>query len=373
MSYQADVQEYGSNEAPEDILQSEAMRKLFVGGLSRDTTEETFGSYFSQFGEVEDRVIIKDGETQQSRGFGFVTFKNSDTVEEVFKTKPHELDGKTVDAKRAMPKDFNTPAAHAKTTRLFIGGFKGCAVEPEEVSEYIESRHSASSGNIVKIDFLKDKETGENKGFGFIDCSDNDFADRLVLCESSFTFKGRTMSIKKAEPRDGGDGNNFRGRGGGGFRGGRGRGGGRGGFRDRNNGGGYNQGGGYNSGGSGYNQGSGYNNQSGGGYQQGGGGGGYNQGSYGGGGGGNSYGGGNQNYGGYYNNQSSGGGSGGGGGYNSGGGYQQQQQTGFDNNSYSQQQSGGYGGYQGGPGAGRGGGRGRGGNGGNSNSRYNPY
>lgn len=195
------MQEYGSG--GEDTLQTEAMRKLFVGGLNRDTTENSFNEYFSQYGSILDSVIITDPTTQQSRGFGFITYENSDSVQEVFKTKPHTLDGKEIDVKRAMPREFNTPGAHSKTTRLFIGGFKGLDFDPNELRDYIESRHSTEYGRLENIDFLKDKETNQNKGFGFLDCSDTDFADRLAISESSFTLKGRQMSIKKAEPKDG--------------------------------------------------------------------------------------------------------------------------------------------------------------------------
>lgn len=180
------------------------MRKLFVGGLKRDTTDQEFKDYFSTFGHIIDSVIITDPNTQQSRGFGFITYENSDAVQEVFKSKPHDLGGKTIDVKRAMPREFNTPGAHSKTTRLFVGGFKGLDIEPDELRAYIESRHSTDFGRLESIDFLKDKESNQYKGFGFIDCSDTDFADRLAISESSFTLKGRQMSIKKAEPKDGG-------------------------------------------------------------------------------------------------------------------------------------------------------------------------
>ena len=183
------------------------MRKMFIGGLNRETEEPGFREYFQQFGDIDDCVIIRDPNTQTSRGFGFVTFVNSDSVQEVFKTRPHELDGKNVDCKRAMPREFNTPGSHSKTTRLFVGGFKGLDLEPEDLREYLESRHPKDFGSIEKIDFLKDKDKGINKGFGFIDCSDSDFADRLAISESAFTLKGRKLSIKKAEPKEGsGDG-----------------------------------------------------------------------------------------------------------------------------------------------------------------------
>jgi len=218
----------------EDTRECEAMRKMFVGGLNRDTTEDTFNEHFGQFGEMVDQVIIKDPQTRTSRGFGFVTYNKSDCVEDVFKARPHVLDGKTLDVKRAMPRDYNTTTAHSKVTKLFIGGISP-DLTPDELREYIEGRHPTRIGTIDKIDFLKERETSKNKGFGFLECSDTDFADRLTISENSFLLNGRSMSLKKAEPKPDQNGGGAGGRGGaqrGGARGGqRGNFGGRGGQR----------------------------------------------------------------------------------------------------------------------------------------------
>merc|ERR1712180_270748 len=202
------------------------MRKMFVGGLNRETTEDAFFEYFGQYGNTVDKVIIKDPQTKISRGFGFITFDSSDAVENAFQSRPHVLDGKTLDVKRAMPREYNTSTAHAKITKLFVGGV-GPDLTPEDLQEYIESRHPTSVGTIDKIDFLKDKTTDQNKGFGFLECSSTDFADRLTISEQQFMLKGKRMAIKKAEPKpgEGGAVGPERGRGGDGFSG---RGGGRG-------------------------------------------------------------------------------------------------------------------------------------------------
>ena len=49
--------------------------KMFVGGLSWDTTKEGLQSYFCRFGEIVDCVVMTN-EQGRSRGFGFVTFKD---------------------------------------------------------------------------------------------------------------------------------------------------------------------------------------------------------------------------------------------------------------------------------------------------------
>jgi len=51
-------------------------KKLFVGGLSWNTTTETLKAAFEAHGPVPDAIVMTDRETGQSRGFGFVTFAN---------------------------------------------------------------------------------------------------------------------------------------------------------------------------------------------------------------------------------------------------------------------------------------------------------
>ena len=176
----------------EDTRECEAMRKIFVGGLNKSTTDETFLDYFSRFGNTTDNIIIVDSTTNISRGFGFITYDSSAAVEKVFDSRPHEIDGKTVDCKRAMPKDSNTNSAHAKVTKLFVGGIKQGITE-EKLKAYFTERHSGSSGYIVKIELVS------GKPFGFIECSDHDFADRLTISESSFTIDGKTMNLQKSD------------------------------------------------------------------------------------------------------------------------------------------------------------------------------
>lgn len=64
--------------------------------LSSLLFSETLRNYFSQYGEVVDCVIMKDKTTNQSRGFGFVKFKDPNCVRTVLETKPHNLDGRNV-------------------------------------------------------------------------------------------------------------------------------------------------------------------------------------------------------------------------------------------------------------------------------------
>jgi RNA recognition motif-containing protein len=53
-------------------------KKLYVGNLSFNSSEEEIKTLFGQFGEVKSVTIIKDRDTGRSRGFGFVEMENAD-------------------------------------------------------------------------------------------------------------------------------------------------------------------------------------------------------------------------------------------------------------------------------------------------------
>ncbi|CAL9188098.1 unnamed protein product [Musa hybrid cultivar] len=55
--------------------------KLFVGGLSSYTTEDSLSEAFSQFGQVIEAKIIMDKVSKRSKGFGFVTFASEDEAQ----------------------------------------------------------------------------------------------------------------------------------------------------------------------------------------------------------------------------------------------------------------------------------------------------
>ncbi|GBG26778.1 RNA-binding protein Musashi-like Rbp6 [Hondaea fermentalgiana] len=78
--------------------------KLFIGGLSYDTTDESLERYFQNYGNVEAAVVLRDPNTLRSRGFGFVTFSSLKAASEVVSYTHHMIDGRKVEAKFAVPR-----------------------------------------------------------------------------------------------------------------------------------------------------------------------------------------------------------------------------------------------------------------------------
>lgn len=81
-------------------------RKLFVGGVSWNTSEESLRSAFERFGEVEEAKIIYDRETGRSRGFGFVTFvREEDGATAITQMDGKELDGRPIRVNAAQERE----------------------------------------------------------------------------------------------------------------------------------------------------------------------------------------------------------------------------------------------------------------------------
>ena len=81
-------------------------KKLFVGSLSWNTTDEGLRRAFEKFGEVLEAKVIKDRETDRSRGFGFVSFANpKDAMDAMAAMDGQELDGRTIKVNEAQERE----------------------------------------------------------------------------------------------------------------------------------------------------------------------------------------------------------------------------------------------------------------------------
>ncbi len=92
-----------SGVAPRGPKGSNGPTKMFVGGLSWDTTSEMLREAFGRFGPLREASVATDRDTGRSRGFGFVNFENPlDAAAALKEMNGASLDGRTL---RVNPAD----------------------------------------------------------------------------------------------------------------------------------------------------------------------------------------------------------------------------------------------------------------------------
>ncbi|KAE8625205.1 hypothetical protein XENTR_v10006192 [Xenopus tropicalis] len=93
--------------------------KMFIGGLSWQTSPDSLRDYFNKFGEIRECMVMRDPTTKRSRGFGFVTFADPASVDKVLAQPHHELDSKTIDPKVAFPRRAQPKVSSRINNRIF--------------------------------------------------------------------------------------------------------------------------------------------------------------------------------------------------------------------------------------------------------------
>ncbi|CAL9196373.1 unnamed protein product [Musa hybrid cultivar] len=173
--------------------------KIFIGGLPKDTTLETFVKHFEKYGEIVDSVIMKDRYTNKPRGFGFITYKDASVVDQVIEDT-HILNGKTVEIKRTIPKGA-APLKDFKTRKIFVGGIPTTLTEADEFKNFF-----SEFGRVEDHEIIRDHTTNRSRGFGFIVFEkEKDVDDLLAKRGNMIDLAGSKVEIKKAEPKKSGN------------------------------------------------------------------------------------------------------------------------------------------------------------------------
>eukprot|EP00934_Nitzschia_sp_Nitz4_P003925 Nitzschia sp. Nitz4//scaffold4_size323378//70352//71376//NITZ4_000632-RA/size323378-snap-gene-0.444-mRNA-1//-1//CDS//3329553315//3915//frame0 len=197
--------------------------KIFVGGLSWQTTEESLRWHFEQYGPVVSVEVMRDRVTGDPRGFAFVVFKESSTVDLVMAEAAHEINHKIVDVKRAQARGVAPPSIHEKQggapagestaptgatdtdqsaaspeqqgNKVFVGGLPP-NVDRDGLKEIFEEY-----GAVVDAVVMVDQATNRSRCFGFVTFAQGSNGAQKVIAQQPLTIQGRHVEVKLATPK----------------------------------------------------------------------------------------------------------------------------------------------------------------------------
>nr|GMC70624.1 heterogeneous nuclear ribonucleoprotein 1 [Ipomoea batatas] len=167
--------------------------KLFIGGISWDTTEENLKEYFSTYGEVLEAVIMRDRSTGRARGFGFIVFADPAVADRVI-TEKHNIDGRMVRMDRNSNSLQGSPGP-GRTRKIFVGGLASTVTEGD-FKKYFEQ-----FGIITDAVVMYDHNTQRPRGFGFITYDSEDAVDKVLL-KTFHQLNGKMVEVKRAVPKE---------------------------------------------------------------------------------------------------------------------------------------------------------------------------
>ncbi|KAI1702985.1 RNA recognition motif domain-containing protein [Ditylenchus destructor] len=167
--------------------------RIFVGGLLKETSQETLYEYFSQFGDVF-ACVVHYNEDNLSRGFGSVTYKSQDSVDRALNFQPHSIDNTVVTVKHATirPRDLT----------MFVGNLSPKTTD-ESLREHF-SKYGQLSDCYVKID----PKTELSRGFGYVNFKSKEEFKRAQSAHShvidgvkvTFHSKGQYLVVDSLSP-----------------------------------------------------------------------------------------------------------------------------------------------------------------------------
>ncbi|EDL35731.1 mCG52115 [Mus musculus] len=148
-----------------DPKEAEQLRKLFIGGLSFETTDDSLREQFEKWGTLTDCVLMSNPQTKCSRDYGFVTYSCVEEVDDAMCTQPHKVYGHVVKLKRAISRENSVkpgPQTNLDSNsdltvkKIFVGSIK------ENMKKYNQRINFGKYGKIATIE-IENRQSGKKR------------------------------------------------------------------------------------------------------------------------------------------------------------------------------------------------------------------
>jgi len=168
---------------------------VYVGGLDDKVTEHLLAELFIQVGPVVNCHMPKDRVTQTHQGYGFVEFLSEEDADYAIKIlNMIKLYGKPVRVNKASSHQKNLDVG----ANLFVGN-----LDPEIDEKLLYDTFSAFGVILQTPKIMRDPDTGNSKGFAFINYSSFEAADAALEAMNGQYLCNRPITISFAFKKDG--------------------------------------------------------------------------------------------------------------------------------------------------------------------------
>uniref|UniRef100_A0A2K6FUL9 RRM domain-containing protein n=1 Tax=Propithecus coquereli TaxID=379532 RepID=A0A2K6FUL9_PROCO len=138
-----------------------------------ETTGESLKNHFEQWGMLTGCVVMRDPNPKRSRGFEFVTYATVEEVNAARNARPHKVNGRVVEQKRAVSReDSQRRGAHLTVKMIFYRKIK-------------------------VIEIMTDQDSGKKRGFAFVTYDDQDSVDKITI-QKYQTVNCHNSEVRKA-------------------------------------------------------------------------------------------------------------------------------------------------------------------------------
>ncbi|XP_073038458.1 28 kDa ribonucleoprotein, chloroplastic-like [Primulina eburnea] len=174
--------------------------KLFVGNLPYDVDSEKLAEMFNRAGVVEISEVIYNRQTDQSRGFGFVTMSSVEEAEKAVELfNGYDIDGRLLTVNKAAPRgsqpERSPRLAERASFRMYVGNL------PWQVDNAKLEEVFSEHGKVVDARVVFDRETGRSRGFGFVTMSTETELNDAIAALDGQSLGGRAIRVNIAEER----------------------------------------------------------------------------------------------------------------------------------------------------------------------------
>ena len=166
-----------------------AKHELIVNYLPQDINDDEFASLFALVGPLVRSNIARDEDTKYALGFGFVEFADADDAERAIERfNKVDMMGKTLKVAKSHPKHVD-----CRDANLYVKGL-ALDIEEDDLDAFF-----GQCGEIVQTKVLRDRESGNSLGNGFVRFARRQDASKAIRRFDGIVFKGRKIHVRVAD------------------------------------------------------------------------------------------------------------------------------------------------------------------------------